>query len=545
MNSESHQRNIDDIITYHQLSKHNVNLYAPGPTGLDWANQPNPIRNFSGCETIPLPLRADNLKVPFTTISRGSGVSPAQITLENIAVFLEISLGISVWKSYNNSRWALRCNPSSGNLHPTEAYIVVGSVDDLSAGVYHYLSYNHALECRAKAKGESSMSELSTHGFFIGLTTIFWREAWKYGIRAFRYCQHDCGHAIAALHYAAATLGWDSHLLNDCDDHDTAKLLGLDRECDYKGAEREVAQILLWIGKNTALPNVAAIPRALEELTWFGHANKLSAEHVEWSAIDVANVKSYKPLTKALIGYPNEYKAKLVPPKLELAATHLFRQRRSAVAFDQTANLNAPGFFTMLDALLPRPGLAPWRDVCTRPMVHLALFVHRITGLTPGLYFLCRAPEALHTLKHEISNSALWQNVENCPAHIPLYLLAADDLRRTAEFICCHQEIAADAAFSLGFISEFREALSGGAWCYRRLLWEAGFLGQILYLEAEAAGMRATGIGCYFDDAMHSVLGLNSNCLQSLYHFTVGMPIEDTRLITERPYGHRECTHHP
>jgi hypothetical protein len=26
-------------------------------------------------------------------------------------------------------------------------------------------------------------------------------------------------------------------------------------------------------------------------------------------------------------------------------------------------------------------------------------------------------------------------------------------------------------------------------------------LGQLLYLEAEAAGVRATGIGCYFDDA--------------------------------------------
>jgi nitroreductase len=35
-----------------------------------------------------------------------------------------------------------------------------------------------------------------------------WREAWKYGERAFRYCQLDTGHAVGALRYAAALLGW-------------------------------------------------------------------------------------------------------------------------------------------------------------------------------------------------------------------------------------------------------------------------------------------------------------------------------------------------
>ena len=35
------------------------------------------------------------------------------------------------------------------------------------------------------------------------LSSIHWREAWKYGERAYRYCQHDAGHAIAATRYAA------------------------------------------------------------------------------------------------------------------------------------------------------------------------------------------------------------------------------------------------------------------------------------------------------------------------------------------------------
>ena len=42
---------------------------------------------------------------------------------------------------------------------------------------------------------------------------------------------------------------------------------------------------------------------------------------------------------------------------------------------------------------------------------------------------------------------------------------------------------------------------------YRHLFWESGMVGQVLYLEAEAAGVRATGIGCFYDDPVHDVLG--------------------------------------
>jgi hypothetical protein len=61
-------------------------------------------------------------------------------------------------------------------------------------------------------------------------------------------------------------------------------------------------------------------------------------------------------------------------------------------------------------------------------------------------------------------------------------------------------------------------------------------IGQVLYLEAEAAGARATGIGCFYDDAVHDLLGLSGHEWQSLYHFSMGMPVDDFRLTTERGY---------
>src|SRR2546430_17193112 len=65
--------------------------------------------------------------------------------------------------------------------------------------------------------------------FFVGLTSIHWREAWKYGERAYRYCQHDAGHALATLRLAAAVLGWSAHLVDSIADADLAMVLGVDR----------------------------------------------------------------------------------------------------------------------------------------------------------------------------------------------------------------------------------------------------------------------------------------------------------------------------
>jgi hypothetical protein len=75
-----------------------------------------------------------------------------------------------------------------------------------------------------------------------------------------------------------------------------------------------------------------------------------------------------------------------------------------------------------------------------------------------------------------------------------------------------------------------------GAAFYRNVFWEAGLVGQVLYLEAEEAGIRSTGIGCYFDDPVHDVFGISSRDWQSFYHFTVGGPVEDVRLTTLPAY---------
>jgi SagB-type dehydrogenase family enzyme len=530
---------LSTVITYHEASKHRLDGYAPGPRGLDWANQPDLFRRYAGTQRCELPLRATPLQMPFAEVRSGQRQTPAAINLANLATLLELSFGLSAWKEYGDSRWALRCNPSSGNLHPTECYVLTAARDGLASGVHHYVSYDHSLERRAEADPDWG-SELAG-GCVLILTSIHWREAWKYGLRAYRYCQHDCGHALAAVSYAAATLGWRAQALENWHDAALAALTGVARIGDFAEHESEAVEVALWIGCGNApesldLAQTAAV--LASGLNFVGQANRLSAKHVHWAGIDAVHLAAERPVppSSPLIS-PAQWPP-LAPIDCSQDADVLIRQRRSAVGFDGIIAMSAERWFAMLDALLPRPGLPPWDAWQRPPRVHLILFVHRIAGITPGIYLLLRDHSVAPALRQAMREDAEWAEVPGAPRHLGLFRLFTADARDAARLISCHQDIAADSCFSLGMLAEFKAALNEGAWRYRELFHEAGMLGQVLYLEAEAAGLRGTGIGCYFDDALHAMLGLSGHGWQSPYHFTVGGPLDDPRLRTLPPYAH-------
>jgi SagB-type dehydrogenase family enzyme len=525
---------------YHEVTKHHPGRYAPGPGRLDWINQPDPFRCFPGAPRVELPLAADRLDSRYDDLYRPGAVRARALDREHVAVLLELSLGLSAWKSYRGSSWALRCNPSSGNLHPTEGYLVCPQLPGLSGGVWHYLGKTHTLEHRAQVD-ERMWSELfHAGGVLLGLSSIHWREAWKYGARAYRYCQHDAGHAMAAVRYAAAALGWEARLLGQWDDDALAALLGLDREVDFEDAEHEAPDALLWVGPTAAEPRPQALLPRLADARWAGRANHLSRSHVRWPQILEAEVAGLKLEAGEESAWEPPARPPLSTSTYSPNAAQLIRQRRSAVAFDGVTGLSSDAFFRMLDALLPRVGTPPWDLLPWAPRVHPVLFVHRVEDIEPGLYLLVRREDALPALRRAMRDEWLWGSVHGCPAHIPLHLLAPLDVRDTAQLISCHQEIAADSAFAVGMLADFGDSLRQAPWWYRRLHWEAGVLGQVLYLEAEAAGVRATGIGCFFDDEMHRLLGLEDTAWQSLYHFTVGGAVDDPRLTTLPPYAHLE-----
>jgi SagB-type dehydrogenase family enzyme len=561
-------------IEYHDRTKHHFNRFARSAGHLDWASQPDPFRRFAGAPLAALPRAArPRAAVPFAGLYRGT-IEPAALTDATIGDLLRCAFGLSAWKQHQAARWPLRVNPSSGNLHPTEAYLI-------SRGrVAHYAPEDHALEARAEldpwawpASGPVAGSVL------VALTSIAWREAWKYGERAFRYCQHDVGHAIGALCYSAALVGWRVRVLSTWSDADIAALVGSDRDDDFVDAEREwpACLALVTARHDIAIASIAevaseALVAAARRATWTGRANRLSTSHVDWPAIEgvaVATRYDARPertavdrrqsealgedadanpsstdggqgMTFAVAGPAGP--AEIARLRADRPAREVILGRRSAVAFDPRGRLPRAAFAEMLARL--RPGRAgsrglPWDALdedALGPQVHLCVFVHRIEGLTPGLYAFLRDDAALPAWRAALRSEFLWEPVEH--GDLPgLWLLVPSDVTWPANRLSCDQGIAGDGFFSLGMIARFEDVLrEQGEWCYRRLFWECGLIGQVLYLEAEAHGVRGTGIGCFYDDAVHDTLGLTGHAWQSLYHFSMGVPVDDSRLTTHPGY---------
>lgn len=563
---------IDQVIRYHVQTKHHFNRYARALGYLDWANQPNPFRRYEGAQLIRLPLlkpEEEPVSPPYDAIYHPGSVPCQPVNVRTLSRFFEFALALSAWKKAGESEWALRSNPSSGNLHPTEGYVVLPQIDGLAfkPGLYHYAPKEHGLEFRAEFGADQVARLLAPFppgAFLFGLTSVHWREAWKYGERAFRYCNHDVGHAIGTARIAAATLGWNMVLLDSMAQNTVAMLLGTHRTDDFREVEPEHPDCLavIWPSElasgggrkvensNSDIPLYldVSVVAELARGTWYGKANRLSREHgVHWDLIDEAADASWK-LTDDHVSLaipPQRAMQTIHPSEDGVSAGTIIRQRRSAVSFDGKTSISAATFFRMMQLVMPkveRPQLErpmPWDVWPYGPAIHLILFVHRVDGLTPGLYFLVRDPKKLPFIQESMNPELSWTKALGSADDLPLYWLLEGDARRLAGQVSCHQDIAGDSAFSFGMLAEFEGCLrQGGAWWYPRLFWEAGLLGQVLYLEAEAAGVRATGIGCFFDDPVHEIVAVKGLSLQSLYHFTIGGPVEDRRLMTLPAYHH-------
>ncbi len=534
-------------LAYHTASKHSFSGYADGPGFLDWETQPDPFRRFDGSPEIRLELPSEETG-PSYDLLFDRAPEPAPLGLTSISRFLFESLALSAWKQAPGSPpWSLRVNPSSGNLHPTEGYLLLPPLPESPrAGLFHYSPLGHSLEARRFLDlpwWEETASGLPPGTFFIGLSSIYWREAWKYGERAYRYCHHDLGHAIGALALAARLRGWRALLLPAVGAPELVRMLAVE---DQQGPEAEHADCLLAVSPGRESRSDAAarsfrfpggVLTALRSRPPLGVPNRLSADHLPWPLLDQAIAATVYPG-----GWPGEETASLpaippVPASPSEGAGVLVRRRRSAMAMDGKTSISRDAFLRLLSRLLPREDAFPFAVLPWQPRVSLLIFVHRVEGLAPGLYLLLRSPVHEASLRRELRSEFAWQPPPGFPQGFPFFRLAEGDFRVPAAKISCFQTIASGGCFALAMLADL-SAVRDRPWFYPRLFWECGLVGQFLYLGAEAAGLRGTGIGCYFDDGLHELVGIRGLPWQSLYHFTVGGAVGDQRLQTRPAYAH-------
>lgn len=128
----------------------------------------------------------------------------------------------------------LRTAPSAGALYPLELYVVAGRVNDLPAGVYHYLPAAHRLQAtvdtdlrKRLARAAFGQSWLADAAAVVVFSAVLERTARKYGERAVRYVDIEAGHAAQNLFLQAGALELETVVVGAFDDNAVASLLQL------------------------------------------------------------------------------------------------------------------------------------------------------------------------------------------------------------------------------------------------------------------------------------------------------------------------------
>ncbi len=429
---------LERVIDYHHRTKHHAHRPSKSLGYMDWATKPEPFRYYDGATKYRLPLEDHDQGIGYINLYRRDGNPAAPITFNNIGGFLRLSLGLSAWKMYSGESWALRMNPSSGNLHAEEAYLVLPPLKELadSAGVFHYDPNNHQLEKRMHINNHlwnRLLDHCNTDGFFIALSTIYWREAWKYGERAFRYCNLDTGHAIACLSLAANLFGWKVHYLRAMPSDQLDQFIGL-AKTNWLPNEAEEGELLCFVHPAHAenLPdNIPAdLISELSQSEVMGEPNRLSADHHRWDVIDdVSKATRNEGKNRDDLIYPEA-------PFIDGAASgcnaaDIIRQRRSGQSYDGVSGIRLDHFFGLLDRTIPREGHAPFDIKLGVISTDLLIFAHRVAGLESGLYYLIRDGSDPDDIRKEFDNDLAWEKVGAAPDQLPLYLLSKGDYRRS------------------------------------------------------------------------------------------------------------------
>ncbi|NKQ40648.1 MAG: SagB/ThcOx family dehydrogenase [Sulfurovum sp.] len=520
-------KNTQMVYTYHNETKHSQLQYAKSLGYMDWATQPNPYRSYAESQKTELPLSFDNKSLEYSQIftqAKQEAKAVAPLCLESVSQFFQFSLGLAAIKEFGDQSWALRCNASSGNLQPSEAYIIAKDIESIEDGLHHYAPLEHQLELLSAT---SSGLELPSNSFLVSLSSIVWREAWKYGERSWRYTQLDCGHALKALEVSALILGWNIEVIST-KDTELQSLIGFDQAHRYLPEERELGDMLLLVTLDNTVQtrdiNIKSLRNALKE-SYEGKANQLSRDWHKWDILEKIEDATLSDDMKVFRNYT--YEENPYRESSGLAKDIVLNRRSAQVMNKDDCTITKNEFETILGSVKSH-----------NSPIHLVICVHSVEDIDAGLYILVRNDAHKVELKSLLKDVFLWEKIDTNAGE--LYKLQDADMRAISKTISCNQDIASHGAFTLGMLAQFSEQIEEfGASRYKELYWECGAIGQQLYLETTSLNLSATGIGCFLDDILHDVIGLKTNEYQTLYHFTIGRGLVDERLSTLKPYASR------
>src|SRR6202049_4816248 len=166
---------------YHESTKHSFESLRRAPHVLDWANMPDPFRHYEGVPVLDLPADPPSPDIPALDVFQGfSGTTAVRDGPTFLSQLLFYSASISASKLVPSTgyRYALRVNPSSGNLHPTEFHLLTRGLKEWPNGLYHYRPSSHIAAQRGLGDLNFNLADSTNSApIMFALTSIASREA--------------------------------------------------------------------------------------------------------------------------------------------------------------------------------------------------------------------------------------------------------------------------------------------------------------------------------------------------------------------------------
>jgi SagB-type dehydrogenase family enzyme len=488
----------DPISEYHDKTSYTRNRLSGH--FMDRTNQPDQFKTYSGVNVVELPKIGDWPGKDLSRVLAGTIEETVSIDLDTVARSLFLAHTVTAKAKLGDTEFLYRSVASAGALYPSELYLGALDVAGLDPGLYHHEPKEARLAQIRQGAFTRSISHMdlpddTPYALWFFITAIFFRSAWKYRDRAYRYHLLDSGHLeenlIQSLHYS----GLKPRVHLDFNDESITEFLCLD-------PQKEVCLAVISAGPPTPTkPDQKADalkpPLELEEESTTAPRETPYEVISEFHALteDCSNSENTALMSKDLgvflAGPTVEPEENDEPMSFYEEAVLRRRSMRNFVKESIPA-----GPFSMLLRLLSMP--ADWNGRNAKEPIAVGALIGAVEGIEPGFYLLDFERRALDLVK---SGSFIAEM-----AHI-----------------CLDQAWLANCGAHFMFLSNL--ATLNAAWGprgYRYAMMTAGRLGQRLYVGATSLKIGCCGIGAFYDDEAQRLLALGADS-RLLYVVATGM----------------------
>mgnify|MGYP001100759143 CR=1 FL=1 len=153
------------------------------------------------------------------------------LSLEQVSQLLWAASGRNLYR---------RTAPSAGATYPLEIYLIVGEVEGLEPGIYHYSSSRHSLEMTKEQDVRNRLSRAALEQEMIEEAPVniiiaadYDRTTGHYGQRGIRYVHMEVGHVGQNVSLQAIALSLGTVMIGAFGDKEVKEILGIKEEPLY------------------------------------------------------------------------------------------------------------------------------------------------------------------------------------------------------------------------------------------------------------------------------------------------------------------------